>query len=132
MVRQTLKRSLRLAGLLLLSVGLLGADCPHCDLSLATAQAEEPTQSGCHQKTSTEMPMPSDAEPALECSCPEQGEMAAVPSTPPRPASPIWVALAEIPGLGSDWPAENRTVSKENWRPPPYPGFADNTVVLLN
>ena len=132
MSKRSLKDFIRICALLLLTAGLLGADCRHCDLALGALFSDSGVKSGCHQAGENHIPLSLDADSALDCDCPEHGQTATVPSTPSTPPAPGLVNWAAIPETGFPWASFDRKPSRPDWHPPPYPGFFEHTVVLLN
>lgn len=114
---------------------LLSAVCPHhaatLDIAAAldvAAAAPEHAPQPCHGHGS-EPAQSEEGGPALDCGCPNCGVESVVAQVAPDVAPAPTLAIAAIPD-----PTPTCTVpdTRGDWMPPPYPGFAENTVVLLN
>ncbi len=118
----------RLGLVLLVAAGLLGADCPHCDFSHDAIDSGPHAAASCHEAPASPDPVHTETEPTLDCGCPGCGDAAAIASMVPGP-EPGRSACSPASRLDSTVPAV-RPCSPD-WHPPPYPGFVENTVVLL-
>ena len=132
MFKGSLQGLIRIGALLLITAGLLGADCRHCDLALGALSSDSVAKSGCHQARGNHLSLSVESDSAIDCDCPEHGQTATVPSTPSTPPAPEWVDWAAIPERDFAWAAFDRKPVRPDWHPPPYPGFSENTIVLLN
>ena len=132
MVNQSAKVFLRVSALLLLIAGLLGADCRHCDLALGALASDSVVNAGCHQAAGNHISLSFDSDATLDCDCFEHGQTATLSATPATPSAPEWLSWAAIPETDFAWAAFDRKPVRPDWHPPPYPGFSENTIVLLN
>lgn len=123
-------------GVVLLAALLLGgADCPHCEgqaghgasTGFAGATAAAPA---CHAAPESGPADPSRAAaPSLECGCPScTSDVGVAPLA--RAVLPVRAGIS----LGHTWPAGEAQAlpAPARWKPPPYPGFDEQTVVLLS
>ncbi len=120
------------------AVVFLGADCPHCDtvqeIAAASTQYAAPP---CHGPAAEPTPVDFDPAPApnpsptptMDCACPgcdlETGVKSMAADVDGGPTG-RFVARSMLPA------PRVTTRSSGDWSPPPYPGFVENTVILLN
>ncbi len=135
------RRLARVATTWVVALLVLGFACPHCRVSGDAGSPVGPSEPSAHAHSTppchAEAPIDADpsSPPMADCEC--DGCDGLAESVPPAQATfepnahATWLALPPHPWTGPA-PATATAGSRAHWIPPPYPGFAENTVVLLN